>query len=284
MLILAVKNCCKVLFLSLFLISSIVAATADEMKPEQIIAKHLDSIGSKEKRDAIKNRMAIGTSDFESKLPSRKTSGKSIIVSELKDLMILSSFASGEYPYEKIGYFKGSVNIPLAWLSSRSPLGTFVADHSVLLTEGLLTGSISSVWRLLDPQFEKGRIESVGTKKVNGRNAYVLRYYPKTNSGDFSVKMYFDAETFHHLRTEYRDAVPGAAPSFGVLGDQFGAVVQLTEDFGDFKKTDNLTFPHTYKIAYTLNSNRGTYEMEWNFKIEQYRFNEKLKENFFSFS
>ena len=276
-----VNNSIIAVFL-LFIFAFVV--NADELKAEDIIAKHLESIGTKGKREAVKNRMAMGTSEFESKLPPRKTVGKSAIVSEVNDLMFISSFNSSEYPYEKIGFFRGSIQIPLALQNARSPLGTFIADHSVLLNEGLFTGSISSTWNLSNPQIKKRKIESAGVKKIDGRKAYVLSYYPKTSSNDFSVKMFFDAETFQHIRTEYRDAVQGATPSFGNLGDAFGAVFTLTEEFGDYKTTDGMTLPHSYKIKYMRDSNSGTFEWNWGFKIEQYRFNEKLKENFFNFS
>lgn len=277
------KGYSKLIAAALFLVLGVALVSADDLKAEDIIAKHLDSIGTKEKRDAVKNRMAMGTSEFESKLPARKTTGKSAIVSEVNDLMFLSSFRSNEYPYEKIGFFKGSVNIPLALQNSRSPLGTFIADHSSLLTEGLFTGSISSLWNLSNPQIRKGRIESAGAKKIDGRKTFVLSYYPKTGSTDFSVKMYFDAETFQHVRTEYRDSIPAKQATFGQLGNPYGLIIAMTEEFGDFKTADGLTLPHSYKIKYMTDSNGGTYEWNWGFKIEQYRFNEKLKENFFSF-
>lgn len=279
----AMKICYKCQAVVLFLILGFIVVKADEMKAEDVIAKHLDSIGSKEKRETIKNRLATGTSEFESKLPARKTTGKGAIVSELNDLMFLSSFRSNEYPYEKIGFFKGSINIPLALQNSRSPLGVFIADHSVLLTEGLFTGSISSTWNLSNSQIKRGKIEFAGIKKIEGHKVYALAYYPRTSSNEFTVKMYFDIETFQHVRTEYRDAISGKQAAFGQLGNQSGVIIALTEDFGDFKTVDGLTFPYSYKIKYMTDSNSGTYEWNWGFKIEQYRFNEKLKENFFSF-
>src|SRR5689334_21085874 len=76
---------------------------AQDMRTEDLIAKHLESIGAKEKRDGIKNRLALGLSTFESKLPSKSTGGKAVIASDRSNLMFLTSFSSNEYPFEKIG-------------------------------------------------------------------------------------------------------------------------------------------------------------------------------------
>src|SRR4051812_6613458 len=85
---------------------------AEDLKAEEIVAKHLESIGTKEKREEVKNRMVLGISEFHSKLPARKTGGKMIIVSETNNLFFASSFNSENYPFEKIGYFAGKVNVP----------------------------------------------------------------------------------------------------------------------------------------------------------------------------
>lgn len=91
--------------LVLLFATSSVAIKAQDLKVEDIISKHLDSIGTKEKRAEMKNRTAVGTSEFESKLPTRRTTGKSAIVSDADNLLFIVSLASNEYPFEKIGLF-----------------------------------------------------------------------------------------------------------------------------------------------------------------------------------
>lgn len=256
---------------------------AQDLKPEEIIAKHLDSIGTQEKRGAVKNRFAAGVSQFESKLPSKKTAGKAVIVSEANNLFFIASFNSKEYPFEKIGSFSGKVNLPFVTAGTRSPLGAFINDHNKILSEGLLTGSISSMWSLLNPQLRKGKLDSEGTKKIDGRKAYVLSYYPDGTAGKLTVKLFFDAETFRHIRTQYRDEVPAKDQAFGRLGLQAGVKIEMTENFGDFKDADGLTLPHSYKIQYMTDSNSGTYEYNWGFTISKYVFNQNLAADFFSF-
>jgi hypothetical protein len=274
----------KLLAFALLFALSVVAAKADDLKIEDIISKHLDSIGTKEKRDEVKTQMAMGMSEFESKFPTRKTNGKAIIVSDAKNLFFVTSFASREYPFEKIGFFADSVSLPYISAGTRSPLGAFINDHKTMLSEGLFTGTISSTWSLLNPQSGRGKLDSAGTKKIDGRKAYVLNYYPKVSSStEFSVRLYFDAQTFHHLRSEYRHTIAAKTATFGVLGEQTGVEITLIEDFGDFKNENGLTLPHTYKIKYSTMSNSGTYEYNWGVTISQYIANQKLAADFFSF-
>ncbi|MDQ3748103.1 MAG: hypothetical protein M3367_03655 [Acidobacteriota bacterium] len=256
---------------------------ADEPKPEEIIAKHLDSIGTKEKRDAVKNRIAAGVSQFESKLPTRKAAGKAVIVSDAKNLFFVTSFNSQEYPFEKIGFFAGKVSLPFVTAGKKSPLGAFIADHNNILSEGLFTGSISTTWSLLNPQIKKEKFRSAGTKKIDGRKVYALNYYTGAGSVEFTIKLYFDSQTFQHIRTEYRRIIAGKEATFGVLGQQTGVEIALTESFGDFKNADGLTLPHTYKMQYITDSNSGTYEYEWGITISKYLFNQNLAVDFFTF-
>ena len=259
------------------------AVKAQKITVEEIVAKHLDSIGAKEKRDAVKNRFAVGTSRFESKLPSRKTAGKAIVVSDANNLFFVASFASQEYPAEKIGSFADKVSLPYITSGNRSPLGAFIADHSKILSDGLLTGSISNMWILLNQQNKKGKFDFAGTKKIDGRRMYVLEYFPTNSSTQFTVRLFLDAENFQHARTEYRRTLDPKNATFGVLGEQTGVKIELTEIFGDFKNIDGLTLPHSYKLQYLTDSNSGVYEYNWGITINEYFFNQKLEANFFTF-
>lgn len=272
-------------FIALVLmIFSFQTANARDLKPEEIIAKHLASTGTKEKLDSVKTKFVMGVSEFESKLPSKKTNGKMIIVSEGKNLFYVSGFNSKEYPFEKIGYFSDKVSLPFVNAGARSPLGAFIADHNAILSEGLFTGNISTTWSLLDSKFDKNRFESAGTKKIDGKKYYVLNYYPKkTGSIDFTIKLFFDAENFRHTRTEYYHLINPQQDTFGTLGRQAGVKMQMTEEFGDFKTVDGLTLPYFYKIDYQTESNSGVSEFFWTFKISEYRINQKLDANFFKF-
>ena len=271
-------------FVVVFLLNlSAFSIKAQDIKTEEIISKHLDSIGTKEKRDAVKNRLVGGMSEFESKFPNQKTAGKAVFVSEANDLFFVSSFNSKEYPFEKIGFFKGKQNLPYVTAGTRSPLGAFIADNNKILSDGLLTGSISQTWTLLNLQDQKGTLKSAGTKKIDGQETYVLSYFPKGGSTEFSIKIFFDKQNFRHVRTEYRHTIAPKQETFGRLGAQTGVKISLIETFADFKNESGLTLPHSYKIQYLTDSNSGTYEYNWGFTISTYLFNQNLAPDFFTF-
>jgi hypothetical protein len=257
---------------------------AQDLKGDELIAKHVESIGTKEKRDAIRNRMGLGSSSFESKLPAKSAVGKAVIASDDGNLMFLTSFSSQEYPFEKIGNFNGKISLPWVTAGRRSPLGAFLADHEKILTDGLLAGTISELWALLDLEGKRATIKAGGTKKIDGKKLYVLEYYPKSlGSAEFTIRLFFDSETFRHVRSEYRDQISPSQDRFGQLGRQSGVKIHLIETFDDFKTVEGLTLPHLYRLEYRTESNSGVYEFIWSVKIQEYRFNNNLAPDFFSF-
>jgi hypothetical protein len=256
-----------------------------KLKAEDILAKHLESIGTKESRDKVKNRMVTGTSEFIVKVPYAKLTGKTLLVSEENNLFFLSSFNSPDYPFEKIVFFQKKVNIPFIRPGARSPLGNFLLSNSKFLSEGLLTGSISNGW-FLSAQKNDRFFSLAGTKKIDGRETYVLNYLPKGGfSSDSSIKLYFDAQTFQHLRTEFRQKILSNNYQIGILGQsaELGTSNTFVEDFRDFKNEFGLNLPHSYKAFLAVDSRVGTSEFEWKINISQYLFNQKIDAGFFSF-
>ena len=123
-----------------------------------------------------------------------------------------------------------------------------------------------------------------GGKRINGRKTLGIEYAPRGSSiQEFSVKLYFDAETFHHLGTEYRRQLHSTQDRFGQLGRQAGVKLTLTETFGDHKKVDSLTLPHSYTAHYLTDSNSGVYEFTWKVNVEEYRLKAEFVDNFFKF-
>lgn len=136
----------------------------------------------------------------------------------------------------------------------------------------------------MNPQLKKEKFNSAGMKKIDGRKTYVLNYYLNGNSNEFTINLFFDAQTFQHVRTEYRHVIAGKTAVFGASNEyRSGLEISMTEVFGDFKNESGLTLPHSYKINYLTSSNTGTYEYNWGVTISQYLFNQKLAPNFFSF-
>ncbi len=259
-------------------------ATAQNLKPEEIIAKHLDAIGAKDKRDAVKSLMALGASEFESNVPVVKGGGKAVVVSDPNNLFFIISLNSKEYPFEKIGYFNGSPSLPFSTAGNRSLLGSFLSEHQKILSEGLYGGVASLRWPMWDFEKRKPRLTGGGTKKIDGRKLYMLDYVPSSGgSSEFSIKIYFDAENFNHVRTEYRYEVKPSDATFGQQNRRASAVAILTETFSDFKPVEGVVLPHYHRAELSNNGNSGAYQNIWGVKVAEYRVNQKLAPDFFTF-
>lgn len=253
----------------------------NRLKPEDIIARHLDSIGSQEKRASIKNQFATGFAQYtilRSSISSTKASvsGKSIILSEGKKIYYASSFDSPNYPLDRISFDGNNVNISYVIPGLRSTFGNYILGNRNIFSDGLFAGAITSSWTLLDLQNRKAKITNSGKKKIGERETYVLDYNPKGGS-DSTIKLYFDAENFHHVRTEYKQTFSAAQ---GITPDsssrQMESRQQLVEEFSDFREENGLMLPHSYRIYLLLDGQKGTNEQEWKFEFTTFAFNQNL--------
>jgi hypothetical protein len=284
------RNKNLVLTTVLFLIVSIVAEpafAAVDPTVEEILKKHAAAIGTDTARTRAGNRIAIGKSQFEVTLPSWRSTGKAVFASDDRNLMLMSSFDLPEYPFEKVGLFRGKVEIPFTTPGSRSPMGSYLLLNDNILTERLFGGAIRVGWRMLDPANILERLRFGGTKKVNGRVAYVIRYNAKGNtSADSAIELFFDAKNFRHLRTEYRQKMPEKYfYRMGIFGNQEGENLnRLVEEFSEFREAGNgLTLPHRYSVNLVIDGRSGTKDFRWTFAFDEYRFGQNFGEKFFSF-
>lgn len=262
------------------------AARADQPNIDEILRKHAEAIGSLSDRETAVSRVAIGTSEFILNLPSFHSQGKVLFASNAGNTMLLSSFDLPEYPYEKIGWFRGKIEIPFVQPGSRSPIGSYLRLNDNLLSERLFGGAICSTWRLLDKNAGE-RIRFGGLKKINGEEAFVLRFDVKSASaGDSGVDIYIHSKTFRHIRTEYHQKIPNMNTyQTGIFANQTGENInKLIEEFDDFKTAAGITLPHLYKISLVLDSRADTKEFRWIFRFNEYRFGQNFGEDFFSFN
>jgi hypothetical protein len=252
--------------------------------PKEVISRNLDSIASAEKRKALSTLFAMGFNQYESKVPVVKGGGKAIVVSDPENLYILMSFNSRDYPYEKIGAFHKNVNIPYITPGRRSTLGSFLIDNSRVLTENLFFGSMSLRWIDHIDDMVRVKMKSADTKKINGRDAYAIDVsLSGSDSGSFRVRLFFDTENFHHLRTEYHREVDIGGITFKQQNQAQNARVDVTEDFSEYNEVDGFTLPYIYKVTLTSNSDTQSYETSWTVKVANYYLNQKLAPDFFSF-
>lgn len=277
------RCCFRSLACVMFLIAGSVAASSQDLKVEEIIAKHLNAVGTKDVRDSVKTLIAAGASEFETSAPVVRGGGKAIVVSDPTNFYFVLGLNSKEYPSEKVGFFNGQASLPYINAGNRSLLGIFLNEHGRLLSDGLFAGSMSLGWILNDPEHRKAHFKSAGTKKIDGKKLYAIDYSSASGgSNEFSVRLYFD-ESFNHVRTEYKREIQRGQGTFGQANQQANARMQLIEIFSDFRTVDGMTLPYVYRVTFQSNSNSSEYMNHWGIRVAQYYFNQKLAPDFFTF-
>ena len=260
--------------------AAVPAAFGQKLKPEEIIAKHLDSLGTPEARSSVKNRMAVGSVLV--KFLSQKnqtTEGRVVMVSTDSQNFFGMTLNASDYAGEKFTYDGKKSSIGFANNGVRSVLGNFVQSNNWIVEDSILGGVLAQSWALKTPG--KAKISGGGTKKIDGKEVYVLDYSRKGGS-DVEVKLYFDKETFQHVRTEYKRT---SSAGIGTSPNQSSGFIEtrhkVVEDFGNYKTVNGLSLPHSYKLLYSVTGQSGTTEIEWTFDLSEFAFNQNLDESTF---
>ncbi len=262
-----------------------ISSAVQKMKPEEVVARHLDSIGSATARASVKTRIIAGTSQviFRTPPPGQAV-GRAVMASEGTKSLLGMSFPTPVYPREQLGFNGNSFVAAYVTPGVRSALGNFLMTHDLVFKQGLMGGTLSAAWPLLDLTNRHPQLEYAGIKKVDDRTVYELKYLPRGGS-DLQISLFFDQDTFQHVRTEYERVI--AAPT----GNRDYANVQeretrykMVEEFSEFKTEGGLTLPHTYKIMLTIDTQGGTFLADWVIKLTQFDFNQPIDPNSFSIS
>ena len=155
---------------------------------------------------------------------------------------------------------------------------------------------------LLNVSERKAKLSFEGLKKIDGQEFYVLRYRPQKKT-DLDISLYFDPQTYRHVRTIYsyatstsfanlapstavgnppgagsqspaalsNDAVSGSQGAGGTAESaaarQFPNRYRLEERFSDFKTVDGITLPTHYDIQFSQELQNGrTTLSDWDIK------------------
>jgi hypothetical protein len=258
------------------------AAQAQKMKAEEVVAKHLESVGPASARAAIKNRVVLGTVVITFREPAGQLAGAVVMSSEGERNLIGMNFDNPSYPHEKVGFDGKDVSVSFVRPGRRSALGDFLLQHKSIFRQGLVGGTLSDAWPLLRPAEGKAKIEYSGLKKVNDRPAHALKYLPRGGS-DLNITLFFDAETFRHVRTEYTRTIAaqmGATPE--ASSQQRESRYKLVEDFSDFRPESGLTLPHKHKITLEMALPAGSYKLDLELDLKEFGFNQDIDPKVFN--
>jgi hypothetical protein len=271
------------LVLSIFVAASFTASSrAGNPTVQEVISRHLDSIGSADARAAARSRLILGTALVTFRIGGTgQADGRAVLASQGNMSLIGITLDVPEYPRENLGFDGKTLTVADLKPGVRSTLGKFFMSHEMPFREGLLAGTLSSAWPLLNISSMKASVKFDGTKKINERQVYVLRYEPKNDSG-LKTKLYFDAETFRHVRTEYEQRqVQQMVTQPGVTQQQGDSITRLVEEFSDFKTEAGLTLPHSYKLQLSIEALNRRALQDWAFTLSQFSFDKTLDQKQF---
>lgn len=249
----------------------------DKMKPEEVVAKHLESIGTAEARAALKSVTIVGTT--KATFFGRGggiAEGIAVLASQNEKYLVGMKFNNSEYPFEKMGYDGDEFTVGYVRPGARSVLGDFLRINDSVFKHGILGGTLSTSWELLNFNQENARLKYAGMEKINEKKHHELKYEIKKGS-ELSISLYFDPDTFRHIRTEYRRIIAARqGASIDSSARQSETRYKMVEDFSDFKEENELTLPHTYKIYLEILSGNGTTSYEWLMNLEKFTFNQSI--------
>jgi hypothetical protein len=268
--------------------------------PDELLAQHLDSIANAQNRAALKSRVVQGPVEFRILVGGAGVlDGKAVLVSEGKKFQFMMKLPNNEYKGEQFIFNGDKDSVAFSTSQqSRSALGSFMFVQDAAIREGLWGGELSTAWPLLNLGERKAKLNFDGLKKVDGQELYEVHYRPHKNS-DLDIQLYFDPQTYHHVRTIYSyttsTSFANLAPSAGVgnapslAGGADGAAVggsqgaggtaetaaarqvpnryRLEEKFSDFKTVDGVTLPTHYDIQFSQELQNGrTTLSDWDMK------------------
>ncbi len=277
--------------------SGIVRAT--DMKPEDVVTRHLDSIGRADTRAAAKSRIVQGTAQFKIRVGGGgELAGTSALVSEGQKSVLMVKFSNNDYRGEQFVTDGDKVSVASTTSNHKwSDFGEFVRSQDQIVREGLLGGTLTTAWALLNLTENKARLSFDGERKVDGRPAYQLSYHSKKRD-DLTVHLYFDPETYQHIMTTYSVTLASGLGGFvASISDQAGLTTPsnapgadvtqsskqketrytIEERFSDFKTAEGLTLPTKYVIRFTEELQNGTTKLyEWDISADEVSNNRSL--------
>jgi hypothetical protein len=265
-----------------------------KIAPDELIAKHIASIGTPEALAAAKTRVFAGEGSVHSTRGYiGSLSGRVQLASTDDSMLFVMLFNSNDYPYEKAAFDgqTSSVGLPNG---NRTALANFLKSKSVILKDGLFGGALCSGWPPVNLKAKKSKVEFGGIVKIGGRDLYKLKYSPRGET--LRVSLFFDTQNFRHVMTQYQYTVD---IRIGTSSTDIPTVMDyytLTEQFDDFKKAGDLTLPFLYTITLDVEHNgtaggtrdgrlpTGAGSLTYTLKLKQVYFNQQLEAGMFKVS
>jgi hypothetical protein len=244
---------------------------AEPLTAEQVIARHVESIGTPAARAAAGGRVMKGMVTYIRK-PTEGGAESTFAVANTNITVPFVLAAGGprvlldmrygwkEYPFDRIVHDGKKVKTARMVSPGRYlPLAALLTDYTFLLKNGLIGGPLTTGWALLDTtRFD--RLKYAGLKKLAGAPAHRLDARLKSEP-EHDLAFFFDPETFRLLRTEIWIGPQGRH--------------HIEEDFTDYQVVHDVALPHAWRMVLDAPSN------VWEYALADFSFAAELPEEAF---
>lgn len=251
--------------------------SAQKITVEDLIDRHLASIAPRDKFSSIKSFIAVGEVRVEhitqKNLPA---AGRIVIASDGDKIFLGMQLNATDYPQERIVFDGDKTSVAFVRPGIRSVLGNFLQSNSSILSQGLISGILSTSWALGSVDERRPKLSLDDSKKIDGKDVYTVTYAPK-GGGDLNITLYFDQQNYRHIRTEYkRTTSANIGRTIDESARQSESRLKVTEEFSDFKEFQNVIIPHKYKLNYSITGVNGTTELSWTCEFTEFAINPQL--------
>jgi hypothetical protein len=244
-------------------------AKEPKLTPEQLVAKHLEALGSAEDRASAATHLAEGSVALKVLIGGAgNLQGRVQLASEAESFRAVLGFDAPDYGGESWAFLGDRAQVGLMYVGGqRSPIGAFLSENDDALREGLLGGVLSTRWPLQAAGVRGAKLKYDGLKKVEGKQLHALVYGPAKRQNTMRITLYFEPESFRHVRTTY--SLSQAPPqSFDITqsSQQSDSRFELEESFDGFEEVDGLRLPKLWAVRYSRQGDRVRPSL-WRFEV-----------------
>jgi hypothetical protein len=264
------------IFLLFFLFPPAPASMPAKISVDEVVAGHLASLGTPEARAAVKTRFAQGKVQMKIIVGGQgNAEGRAYLFGEGRKFRAALPFDFADYWGEHFFSDGDKAVVGFSQPTIRSSLGSFLDRYNSILKEGLAGGVLSTAWPLLDREGRQPKLEYNGLKKVDGKEVHQITYHMKKGQGEEMVTLFFEADTFRHVKSVYDVTLQSRMTGISGSSKQQEGHYSVEEMFGDFAPVDGVTLPTHWTIRSTVNRDRTTVR-EWYAVFEKIVHNEPI--------
>jgi hypothetical protein len=250
---------------------------------EELIAHHVESIGSPEARASARSRVVKGTIMLAFRVGGAGSgAGTGTLVSTGSKVWYGMKFNAIEYSSENLAFDGKRAATGFLPSGGRSQLSSLLSIREAPLKEGLLGGALSTAWPLLRIEEQNPKLEYRGLKKIDGREMHELSYRPRKGDSDLKITLYFDGATFRHIRTRYSLKIEARIGTRESPNQNPESYYSLTEDFDDFRTVDGLMLPHKYRLQVSVQGSSASSLYDYTLAVNSISHKETIDDRVFT--